>query len=153
MVVGGGGYIINFIEVCHNEWMNEFCWEDTLSFFFLFFWAVDWRRSSRVGRLHRFWRWFEYLERKKFLYVFTWVKKFFVKSCGGEGGGTSSPPLRSGGGGAMVPCPSPPLPPRPLPPRPLPPPPPKKEYGEIGGEKRGEEGEEGGGGGGGGRSD
>ena len=31
---GGGGYIINFIEVCHNEWMNEFCWEDTLSFFF-----------------------------------------------------------------------------------------------------------------------
>jgi hypothetical protein len=139
VVVGGGGYIINFIEVCHNEWMNEFCWEDTLSFFFfLYFWAVDWRRSSRVGRLHRFWRWFEYLERKKFLYVFTWVKKFFVKSCGGEGGGTSSPPLRSGGGGAMVPCPFP-CPPVPSPPSP--PLPPQKK------------GEEGGGGGGGGRSD
>jgi len=74
---GGGGYIINFIEVCHNEWMNEFCWEDTLSFFFLYFWAVDWRRSSRVGRLHRFWRWFEYLERKKF-----WEKSFCMFSPG-----------------------------------------------------------------------
>jgi hypothetical protein len=135
---GGGGYIINFIEVCHNEWMNEFCWEDTLSFFFfLYFWAVDWRRSSRVGRLHRFWRWFEYLERKKFLYVFTWVKKFFVKSCGGEGGGTSSPPLRSGGGRCNGSLPVP-LPPRPLPPVPSPAPP--KKGG--GGGRRGRRGEE-----------